>query len=237
MAAGSRRLLFLGAPGVGKGTYASRLSKKWGLPHIATGDIIRAEIKSGSPLGAKFRDYNDRGALVPDDMVVELARKRLSQSDAQSGFILDGFPRTLPQAVALRKADVGLDMCLSLTLRKDLLISKLSGRRVCEDCGTVYNICDIEEGEYRFPALLPKEETRKDCPGRCERLAIRGDDSQHIVEKRLETYGIETEPLIEFYTKMNILMGFDVKKGVEDLPAVEKLILSYLEERQASKGG
>eukprot|EP00923_Selenidium_pygospionis_P057108 GHVN01099717.1.p1 GENE.GHVN01099717.1~~GHVN01099717.1.p1 ORF type:complete len:249 (+),score=49.23 GHVN01099717.1:88-834(+) len=223
-----RNLLFLGAPGVGKGTYATRLAKKWGIPHISTGDMIRAEIKSGSELGAKFKQYNDKGALVPDSLVVQLANKRLNQPDASLGFILDGFPRTTGQAAALSESGVGVDACLSLTLRKDLLIQKLAGRRVCADCGTVYNVCDIDEGVYRFPPLLPTDAQKAKCAKKCANLEQRADDSVEVVKSRLETYDKETLPLVAYYTKMGNVVSFDVKKGIDDLPIVEETVDKFL---------
>eukprot|EP00918_Siedleckia_nematoides_P057226 GHVU01124823.1.p1 GENE.GHVU01124823.1~~GHVU01124823.1.p1 ORF type:complete len:292 (+),score=46.72 GHVU01124823.1:624-1499(+) len=224
------RLLFLGAPGAGKGTYATRLSRTWQLPHISTGDMIREEIKSKSSLGVRLRSFSDNGALVPDELVVDIARKRLEMPDVQRGFILDGFPRTIFQAEKLAEF-AEPHMCLELKLPTPILIEKLSARRVCVHCGTSFNIADINDGEYVMPPLLPKD---GDCPrgpkGNHE-LVQRDDDLEDVVKERLRTYQRETAPLVDFYRKKGLWKPFDVKKGVADLPRVESTIASFLRSR------
>lgn len=222
------KLLFLGAPGVGKGTYSSRLSKQWQIPHISTGDMIRAEIKSESQLGKEFKSYSDNGALVPDELVVAIAKNRLTKSDAQQGFILDGFPRTIEQAEQLSEFSDPV-LCLNLTIPDELLVTKLSGRRVCTKCGNNYNIADIHYGEYNMPPLLPTAEDIAKCPG-CDpaKLEQRTDDKEDIVKSRLMHYYKETAPLVEYYKKKGILITFDVKKGVQDLPAIGGAIANEL---------
>uniref|UniRef100_A0A0G4FBJ1 Adenylate kinase active site lid domain-containing protein n=1 Tax=Chromera velia CCMP2878 TaxID=1169474 RepID=A0A0G4FBJ1_9ALVE len=218
------RMVFLGAPGAGKGTYASRITKLWGVPHISTGDIIRAEIKSGSDLGVQFKSYSDKGALVPDELVVAIAKKRLSQPDVKDGYILDGFPRTVPQAEALQDADASLrpTLCVNICLPEKYLIMKLAGRRVCSVCNDSFNVADIREGEYDMPPLLPSN--CKQCEGTGKHLEQRADDTEEVVKNRLQTYLDETAPLIGFYSKMGLLLDFDVKKGVADLPDFMKSI-------------
>lgn len=221
------RMVFLGAPGVGKGTYATRMSKLWNIPHISTGDIIRAEIKAGSSLGKQFQDYSNSGRLVPDELVVEIAKKRLAQPDMQTGYILDGFPRTIPQAESLQKFSTGRpNLCVNLTMPDKYIILKLASRRVCADCNGTFNVADIREGDYDMPPLLPE---KAKCPpsGKCT-LEQRSDDTEDVVTKRLEVYKQETAPLIGFYRREGILTEFDIKKGVADLPALMDQIVKCL---------
>eukprot|EP00922_Rhytidocystis_sp_ex-Travisia-forbesii_P021605 GHVS01031638.1.p1 GENE.GHVS01031638.1~~GHVS01031638.1.p1 ORF type:complete len:247 (+),score=22.42 GHVS01031638.1:156-896(+) len=220
------KLLFLGAPGAGKGTYASALCSSWDIPHVSTGDIIRDEVKGKTELGEEFRSYSDRGALVPDRLVVEIAKKRLSQTDAQRGYILDGFPRTRVQAETLQLFS-NPSLCVNIQLPDKFLVMKLSGRRVCNVCGRNYNIADIREGEYDMPPLLPKETDCDQCHGKPD-LFQRADDNEEVVSERLRTYQQDTAPLVDFYNKMGILMNFDVKKGVNDLPEITKQIIERL---------
>eukprot|EP00386_Alphamonas_edax_P009902 GDKI01032383.1.p1 GENE.GDKI01032383.1~~GDKI01032383.1.p1 ORF type:complete len:233 (-),score=78.51 GDKI01032383.1:225-923(-) len=221
------RMVFLGAPGVGKGTYATRMSKTWSIPHISTGDIIRAEIKAGSALGKQFQDYSNSGRLVPDELVVEIAKKRLAQPDMQAGYILDGFPRTIPQAEALQKFAVGRpNLCVNLTMPDKYIILKLASRRVCADCNGTFNVADIREGEYDMPPLLP-DKTKCPPAGKCT-LEQRADDTEEVVTKRLAVYNVETAPLIGFYKQQGILTEFDIKKGVADLPALMQQIVKAI---------
>eukprot|EP00921_Rhytidocystis_pertsovi_P013339 GHVQ01021567.1.p1 GENE.GHVQ01021567.1~~GHVQ01021567.1.p1 ORF type:complete len:230 (+),score=36.92 GHVQ01021567.1:94-783(+) len=221
---GVKRLLFLGAPGAGKGTYASKLCKTWNIPHISTGDIIREEIRSGSTLGNEFMSYSNKGALVPDQLVVDIARKRLSLPDAKVGYILDGFPRNVSQAEALKDIS-NPTLCVNIGLPDRFLIMKLAGRRVCSDCGKNYNVADIREGMYDMPPLLPKPEDCDKCKGQ-PKLYQRDDDAEGVVAERLRTYQAETAPLIEFYSNMGILVNFEVTKGIKDLPDITAKILS-----------
>jgi len=218
-------LLFLGAPGAGKGTYATRLSKKWDIPHVSTGDIIRSEIKRGSTLGNEFKRFSDSGDLVPDDLVVEIVRKRLSEADTFRGYILDGFPRTVYQADKL-SGFAAPNLCLNLALPNEYLIMKLAGRRVCTTCGANYNVADIRNGEYDMPPLLPKPDKSSTC--QCSDLVQRDDDKEDVVAARLKTYDEVTAPLIEYYREKGLLLTFDVKKGVKDVDLIEQRILETL---------
>lgn len=222
----TRRLVFLGAPGAGKGTYASRLSARWRIPHISTGDMIRHEIAKDSTLGRRFQQFSDQGKLVPDDLVIEIAKDRLAEPDVSKGFILDGFPRTVEQAVALSTIS-SPDLCINVRLPDKYLVMKLAGRRVCRTCGRNYNVADIRDGEYDMPPLEPKEDDCEKCHGKPD-LYQRQDDKEEVVKARLDTYKRETEPLIQFYGDVGILVNFDVKKGVRDLPDITALIDSHL---------
>ncbi|KAF8819164.1 adenylate kinase [Cardiosporidium cionae] len=218
------RLIFLGAPGVGKGSFASKLGKTWQLPHISTGDMIRAEIKAKSKLGTEFESYSNNGKLVPDALVIEIAKNRLSQHDCSNGWILDGFPRTIHQANQLQTF-AGPALCVNFFLPDYILLQKLSARRVllffcvyilasflpmksgvitlifevCVDCGANYNVADIRNDIYDMPPLLPKPSDCERCKGN-PNLYQREDDTEEVVKRRLLVYKDETEPLIEFYS-------------------------------------
>eukprot|EP00695_Tsukubamonas_globosa_P000243 TRINITY_DN1180_c0_g1_i1.p1 TRINITY_DN1180_c0_g1~~TRINITY_DN1180_c0_g1_i1.p1 ORF type:complete len:218 (+),score=102.86 TRINITY_DN1180_c0_g1_i1:65-655(+) len=151
----SFKVMFQGPPGVGKGTYASRVSAALNIPHIAAGDLVRAEIKNNTAMGRDMQAFSEKGQLVPDSMMVELMAKRLQQPDTKDHFLLDGFPRTIPQAQMLDKT-VGLDLVLNLIQREDILISKIASRRVCKGCGFNYNLADIRVGDIHMPPLAPK---------------------------------------------------------------------------------
>ncbi|KAF8820339.1 adenylate kinase [Cardiosporidium cionae] len=220
------RLVFLGAPGVGKGTYATKLAKTWRVPHISTGDMIREEIKAKSTLGTEFQSYSNAGKLVPDALVIEIAKKRLSQHDCSSGWILDGFPRTIQQAEQL-KTFAEPSLCINFFLPDSILVQKLSARRVCVDCGANYNIADIRNEIYDMPPLLPKPSDCDRCKGN-PNLYQREDDSEEVVKKRLFVYKDETEHLIKFYSTQGILLNFSVKKGLNDLPEIERILGKHL---------
>jgi len=214
-------LIFLGPPGVGKGTYASRISPLLGIPHISTGDMLRNEVKRGSDLGKRANEFMAKGLLVPDEIVFEMLKKRLQQQDARKGFILDGFPRTLPQAKLLEKITT-IDRIININLREQVLIQKIAARRICRKCGEIYNIADIREGEIHLPPLLPKKEGVCDCGGE---LYQRDDDKEDVVRERLEVYKKQTQPLIDFYRKQGILKDFQVTAGPEQMvPKIIELI-------------
>lgn len=198
------RLVFLGPPGAGKGTQSEKLSKELNIPHISTGDIFRKNIKEQTTLGIKAKEYMDKGLLVPDDIVVEIVKTRLLESDCKEGFMLDGFPRTEVQAKALDKAliEMGLklDCVINIEVPSEELISRLTGRRVCKECGATYHI------KYDPPKT---EGTCSSCGGP---LIQRNDDTRETVERRLKVYRAETEPLIQYYTDKNILITLDGKK-------------------------
>ncbi len=210
------RLVFLGPPGAGKGTQSEKLSKELNIPHISTGDIFRKNIKEQTTLGLKAREYMDKGLLVPDDIVVEIVKTRLLESDCKEGFMLDGFPRTEIQAKALddslKEMGLELDCVINIEVPSEELISRLTGRRVCKECGATYHI------KYDPPKI---EGICGSCGGP---LIQRDDDTRETVERRLKVYRAETEPLIKYYTDKNILITLDGKKDAgevfEDLKGV-----------------
>lgn len=204
------RLVFLGAPGVGKGTYASRISLILGIPHIATGDLFRDEIREGTELGKEAKEYMESGELVPDELVIDMLKKRIHEKDCEKGFILDGFPRTVRQAEELEMI-THIDLVVNINLKEEILIKKLAARRICKGCGKIYNIADIKVGEIHLPPLLPKKENVcDDCGGE---LYQRADDHPKVIEGRFEAYERQTKPLIEFYEKKNVLRNMVVVGG------------------------
>ncbi len=186
------KIVMLGPPGSGKGTYAVRLTGTLGIPHISTGDMVREEIKAQTPLGKTIKSYSDNGELVPDEIIINLLAERLKKPDSQKGFILDGFPRTIPQAEALGKISK-IDVVLDLTVPDELIITRLSNRLVCRKCGAIYNRL----------TLRPKREGICDlCDGE---LYQREDDKPEVIKERLNVYRKNTEPLIEHYKKEGLL--------------------------------
>ncbi|TYZ62599.1 hypothetical protein PybrP1_002359 [[Pythium] brassicae (nom. inval.)] len=212
-AARSLKIMFLGAPGAGKGTYASRIAPMLAIPTISTGDLVRHEIKTGTNLGAqiKARAYNDRGALVPDQIILDM----------------DGFPRNVPQAEEFQKV-TSLDLVVNIDLPQWILAEKISGRRVCTSCGSGFNVAHIDHGEYNMPPLLPKVAGVCDKCGTAS-LVQRPDDTAEIVKQRLEVYNEETAPLIDFYAATGVLRTFEVKRGLADLDQLVDLINTELE--------
>ncbi|MGH8792874.1 MAG: adenylate kinase [Stackebrandtia sp.] len=203
------RLVLVGPPGAGKGTQAEYISTQLSVPKISTGDIFRANIAGGTPLGRQAKQYLDAGKLVPDEVTVDMVRSRLAEPDASDGFLLDGFPRTVPQAQALDKmlADLGtgLDLVLEMIVDDDEVVRRLSGRRTCHGCGKVWHV----------------EFDRTQTEGVCDRcggeLFQRDDDRPETVETRLRVYATETAPLIGFYGKAGRLVGIDASGPVEDV--------------------
>jgi adenylate kinase len=181
------RILLLGLPGAGKGTQAQYLTARYGIPQISTGDMLRAAAKSGAALGKEAQKYMDRGALVPDELVIALVQERVSQPDAAKGFIFDGFPRTLAQAEALRSAGIHLDAVVELDVDDDEILRRMSGRRVHPGSGRTYHV-------HFNP---PKVADRDDVTG--EPLVQRPDDREETVKKRIEAYHAQTEPLVDYY--------------------------------------
>jgi adenylate kinase len=184
------RIILLGMPGAGKGTQARFLIENYGIPQISTGDMLRAEIKAGTALGREAKQYMDRGELVPDRLVIELVKQRVKQPDCARGFILDGFPRTLEQARALREAGVGIDVVLELHVPDAEVIERMTGRRVHLPSGRIYNVT-------RNP---PKVAGRDDLTG--EPLSVRADDAEETVRNRIAGYHAQTAPLLDYYQRL-----------------------------------
>lgn len=197
------RLILLGAPGAGKGTQADILSRMLSIPTISTGNILRAAMKEGTPVGLQAKEYVDNGKLVPDDVIVGIVKERLAKDDCKNGFILDGMPRTIPQAKALEEAKIEIDAALSINVDDDVIVERMSGRRTCKDCSATFHVVSNP----------PKVEGKCDqCGGE---LTIRKDDSPETVRARLDVYHKETEPLMDFYAERGKL------KQVENQPSIE----------------
>ncbi|NCC66794.1 MAG: adenylate kinase [Clostridia bacterium] len=208
------KLILLGAPGAGKGTQAEILSRMLNIPTISTGNILRAAMKNGTPVGLKAKEYVDSGKLVPDDVIIGIVRERLAEDDCKNGYILDGVPRTIPQAEALEQADIDIDTALSIEISDEAIVERMSGRRTCKDCSTTFHIVSNP----------PKVEGRCDnCGGE---LVIRKDDAPETVKARLATYHTETEPLKEFYAKRGKLKTVDNQQTVEKTTAEVKKALA-----------
>lgn len=216
------RIILLGPPGAGKGTQAEKLVKKFGIPHISTGDMFRAAIKEGTELGMKAKEYMDKGELVPDEIVVGIVKERLLQPDCRDGFLLDGFPRTVAQAQALGEAlkEMGatIDVVLNVDVEQEELLSRLTGRRVCKGCGSTYHI--------RFNPPTVRNVCDK-CGGE---LYQRSDDTVETVKQRLEVYRNQTAPLIDYYSEAGLLVTVD---GARDIEEVFEDIVTILEKKKS----
>lgn len=193
------RIILLGAPGAGKGTQAIQLSKALGIPHISTGDIFRENIKGGTPIGVRAKEYIDQGMLVPDELTLQIVQDRLEREDCNAGFLLDGFPRTLPQAEAL-DATVKVDVALNIDIDQSILKARLCGRRTCPNCGGTYHVHSHKS---------------ENCPACQEKLVIRKDDNEETVTKRLEVYNQQTAPLIQFYSEQAKLKNVNGNQDVD----------------------
>ena len=194
-------LILLGPPGAGKGTQASVIIEKYDIPHISTGDIFRKNIKEGTVLGLKAKEYMNKGELVPDSLVIDIATDRLTEDDCKDGFLLDGFPRTVEQAVALdaflRENNKKIDHVLDIDVEKDLLMTRLIGRRVCKACGSTYHIKNMPS------------KTAGICDQCGGELMQRADDTEGTVENRIEVYNSQTKPLINYYDKVGNISHLD----------------------------
>lgn len=203
------KIIMLGAPGAGKGTQAKRIAEKYSVPHISTGDIFRANIKNGTELGKKAKTFMDQGLLVPDELVVELVADRITQEDCVNGFVLDGFPRTIPQAEALDEAlkNMGqtMDYAIDVDVPDENIINRMSGRRACLDCGATYHIVNIPTKVEGI------------CDNCGSKVVLRDDDKPETVQKRLEVYHAQTQPLIDYYKKQNILKTVDGTQPMDDV--------------------
>ena len=207
------KLVLLGAPGAGKGTQAEILSRKLGIPTISTGNILRAAMKNGTPVGLKAKSYVESGALVPDDVIIDIVAERLAEPDCAHGYILDGVPRTIPQAEALEADGVEVDYALSIEISDETIIERMSGRRTCHDCGASYHIVSAP----------PKVEGVCDnCGGE---LTVRADDAPETVRARLEVYHTVTEPLKAYYAERGKLRSVDNQPTIEaTTAAIEKVL-------------
>lgn len=203
------KIIMLGAPGAGKGTQAKMIADKYSIPHISTGDIFRANIKNGTELGKKAKTYMDQGLLVPDDLVVDLVVDRVGQEDCSNGYVLDGFPRTIPQAesldAALEKLGSKVDYAINVEVPDENIVRRMSGRRACVACGATYHIVHI-------PTKVE---------GICDRcgseLILRDDDKPETVKKRLAVYHEQTQPLIDYYNDKKVLVEVDGTKDMNDV--------------------
>ena len=204
------KLILLGPPGAGKGTQAEILNKKLGIPTISTGNILRAAVKNGTPVGLKAKEYMDAGKLVPDEVIIGVISERLTEADCQNGFILDGVPRTIPQAEALEKAGISFDAVVSIEISDEEIVERMAGRRVCTACGAPYHVKNMP----------PKVEGVCDACG--GKLEARADDKPEVVRDRLQVYHKETAPLKDFYAARNLL------KTVDNQPTVAETTTAIL---------
>ena len=203
------KIIMLGAPGAGKGTQAKQIADRYGIPHISTGDIFRANIKNGTELGQKAKQYMDQGLLVPDELTCDLVMDRIQQDDCEKGFVLDGFPRTIPQAealdAALEKINQKMDYAIDVDVPDENIVNRMSGRRACLNCGATYHVVSI-------PTKME---------GICDRcgnqVVLRDDDKPETVQKRLTVYHEQTQPLIDYYTQAGVLKEVDGTADIEDV--------------------
>lgn len=211
------KIIMLGAPGAGKGTQAQMIADKFGIPHISTGDIFRENVKNGTELGMEAKKYMDQGLLVPDELTVKILLDRVAKDDCENGYVLDGFPRTIPQAevldAAIKELGDKIDYAINVDVPDENIIRRMSGRRACLACGATFHIEHIP----------PKQE------GICDRcgkeLVLRDDDREETVKNRLDVYHKQTQPLIDFYTKQGILKTVD---GTADMKDVFTAIIAIL---------
>jgi adenylate kinase len=208
-------LILMGAPGAGKGTQSERISEKWNIPVISTGDILRTAIKAGTELGIKAKCFIDKGQLVPDDMVIGIIKEYLSSDSCKNGFILDGFPRSIPQAEALEEMGVKIDCALSFEIEDEVIVKRMTGRRICSGCGLSYHV------EHKKPL---KENICDKCGSS---LYIRSDDAAETVKNRLVIFHARTEPIKAFYDARGLLRCVSGEAGVDETTA---LVFKTLEE-------
>lgn len=203
------KIIMLGAPGAGKGTQAKKIAAKYDIPHISTGDIFRANIKNGTELGNKAKTYMDQGLLVPDELVVDLVVDRVQQDDCKNGYVLDGFPRTIPQAEALDKALTALgdkvDYAIDVNVPDENIVNRMGGRRACVGCGATYHL------------VYAPTKTEGICDVCGKELILRDDDKPETVQKRLNVYHEQTQPLIDYYTNAGILKTVDGTVDINDV--------------------
>lgn len=210
-------LILMGAPGAGKGTQSEKISEKWGIPAISTGDILRSAMKQGTELGKEAKAFVEAGKLVPDEIVIGIIKEHLSSEACKNGFILDGFPRSIPQAEALERMGIKIDCVLSIEVEDEVIVERMSGRRICSGCGVSYHV------KYKAPE---KENICDKCGAS---LYIRNDDAEETVKNRLETYHTQTEPLKAFYESRGLLKTVVGQEGVEATTALVYKVLSDVE--------
>lgn len=217
------KIILLGAPGVGKGTQAQFITEKYEIPQISTGDMLREAVKAGTELGKKVKSVMDSGALVTDDIIIDLVKERITQPDCRNGFLFDGFPRTIPQAQALLDENIRIDCVIEIKVPDDEIITRLGGRRVHPDSGRVYHVV------YN----PPKVEGKDDVTG--EPLIQRDDDKEDTVKERLNVYKRQTEPLVEFYSSLaadeNIDLAYHAVEGSGTTDEIKNRILKILDEQ------
>ena len=203
------KIIMLGAPGAGKGTQAKQIAAKYEIPHISTGDIFRANIKNGTELGKKAKEYMDQGMLVPDELTCDLVMDRIAQDDCERGFVLDGFPRTIPQAEALTNAltKIGqsMDYAIDVDVPDENIVNRMSGRRACLNCGATYHI------------VFNPTKAEGVCDTCGNETVLRDDDKPETVQKRLTVYHDQTQPLIDYYREQNILKSVDGTKPMDEV--------------------
>lgn len=211
------KIIMLGAPGAGKGTQAKKIAAKYGIPHVSTGDIFRSNIKEGTELGKKAKSYMDAGNLVPDEITIGMLLERIHQEDCKNGYVLDGFPRTIPQAQsltgALKERGEAIDFAVNVDVPDENIVNRMSGRRACLSCGATYHIV------YN----APKKEGICDACG--QKLVLRDDDRPETVKNRLDVYHRQTQPLIDYYKAEGVLAQVD---GTQDMEAVFQDIVKVL---------
>ena len=203
------KIIMLGAPGAGKGTQAKMIADKYGIPHVSTGDIFRANLKEGTELGLKAKEYMDKGELVPDELTVSILLDRVAKDDCKNGYVLDGFPRTIPQAEvldeALTKLSESIDYAINVDVPDENIVGRMGGRRACVKCGATYHV------KYN----APKVEGVCDACG--DKLILRDDDAPETVQKRLDVYHEQTQPLIDYYEKKGVLKTVDGTVDMKDV--------------------
>lgn len=209
------KLILLGAPGAGKGTQAAKLAEEYNIPAISTGQIIREAIAAKTELGNKMKSFIDKGELAPDDVVVEMVKERLKSDDCKNGYILDGFPRTIQQAIIMEELPIEIDVALEIDVDEDIIVDRLSGRRVCEKCGATYHVSNNPS---------KKEGICDECGGVLE---TRKDDVPEVIRHRLEVYNEQTKPLKDFYQKRDLLVTV---KGCNDVEKTKEDIMKALRE-------
>ncbi|MBQ8290178.1 MAG: adenylate kinase [Clostridia bacterium] len=202
------KIIFLGAPGAGKGTQADIIAEKYGIPTVSTGVIIREALANGTDMGLKAKKFIEAGQLVPDDVVIGIIKERLAKSDCQNGFILDGFPRTVPQAQALDEMGITLDAVVSIEVSDETIVERMSGRRGCAKCGASYH------------TVYNPSSDGKTCDKCNTELTVRKDDAPEVVKSRLEVYHTQTEPLKDYYGKTGKLRLVEGQERVEDTTAL-----------------